>query len=90
MSTQYDSQVKFFTDVVSKKQMKAVIQTVLQRIEGTIHIMPARRLLDELNQAEEFIAVTDACISGFDIQQQIDFMAVRIDQIVWIVLLEEA
>jgi hypothetical protein len=90
VTTLYDTQVKFFTDVVSKKQMKAIIQTVLQRIEGTVYIMPTRRLLDELNQAEEFIAVTDASISGFDIQQPVDFMAVRVDQIVWIVLLDEA
>ena len=64
-----------------------MIQTVTQRIHGNIHIAPDRRLKDELDLPEKFIAVTDAVIYLPDRQvlYQAGFLAVQRDQIVWVV-----
>ena len=85
MDTRYDHQGKYFTDFVNKKQISAVIQTIRQRIEGTVYVLPNHRLLDELSSAAGFIAVTAARIIEGETQQTADFVAVNVDQIVWMI-----
>ena len=86
MTIEFDEKGKFFTDVVPKIPVQAVVQTVGQLVRGKIHVREGERLKDELDQDELFLAITDASIIGPDGQVQFEapFMAVRRSQIVWV------
>ncbi len=86
MSIQYDEKGKFFTDVVSKVPVHAVVQTTGQLIRGNVHVREGERLKNELDRDELFLAVTDASVMGADgqVQFQAPFLAVRRSQIVWV------
>ncbi len=78
MSTLINSSGKDFTKTVTKMKIKAMIQTVRERIEGTIYVFPNRRVLDEINYASGFIAVTDARITYGEFSHEVDFVAVNV------------
>lgn len=75
---------KYFTDVVRKMPLRVAIQTAEGLITGEIHIHPDRRTLDELNQADEFIAVTKAVVESNGDSFETDFLALNKSQIVWV------
>lgn len=87
MTIEFDDKGKFFTDVITKVTVPAIIQTVTQRIHGNIHVRPDQRLKDELDINEKFLAVTDATIYSFDGQvlHQCKFVSVQRTQIVWVI-----
>ena len=70
MSIRYDAKGKYFTDVVSKVQMTAIIQTTTHQIQGIIYVQPDNRLLDELNSPLEFLPITDARVFDPDSETQ--------------------
>ena len=86
MGIQYDEKGKFFTDVIAKIPVDAVVQTTSQLIRGKVHVREGERLKDELDRDELFLAMTDATIMGADGQLQFEaaFLAVRRSQIVWV------
>lgn len=86
-----DEKGKFFTEVVSKIPVAVTVQTVTHRILGNIHIRPDQRLKDELDLNESFVAVTEASLLDADgkIIQRAGFLAVRRDQIVWVMPIED-
>ena len=86
MGIEFDEKGKFFTDVVPKLPVDAVVQTTAQLIRGQIHVREGERLKDELDRDELFLAMTNASIVGADGQVQFDapFLAVRRSQIVWV------
>jgi hypothetical protein len=86
MAIEYDDNGKFYTDVVSKEPVSVMIQTVTHRIVGNIHVGQDRRLKDELDLAEKFVAITDAVIYSPDNQilYQANFLAVQRAEIVWV------
>ena len=91
MGIEFDEKGKFFTDVVSKVPVDAVVQTVMQLIRGKVHVREGERLKDELDRDELFLAMTDASIVAADGQVQFEapFLAVRRAQIVWVLPEEE-
>jgi len=86
MTLHYDDKGKFYTEYISKNAVLAVIQTLTHRITGKIFIRVGERLSDELNQSDQFLAVTEATI--FDDQDEVsykgDFITVNRDHIIWI------
>jgi hypothetical protein len=62
MSTHVDHKGKYFTDVINKELVHAIIQTLTVRVEGDIYVRPGERMKDELNRSDKFIAVTDAVV----------------------------
>jgi hypothetical protein len=86
MSIQFDEKGKFFTDVVPKIPVRAVVQTTAQLIRGNVHIREGERLKNELDRDELFLAMTDACVLAADGQTQFQapFLAVRRSQIIWV------
>jgi len=86
MSIEYDEKGKFFTDVVPKIPVRAVVQTTAQLIRGNVHVREGERLKNELDRDELFLAVTDASVLAADgqVQFQAAFLAVRRSQIVWV------
>ena len=86
MSIHFDEKGKFFTEIVPKEPVPVRIQTLAYRIQGNIYVRPGERLKDELDQAVQFVAVTDAAVfepSGAEICRT-EFMIVNISQIVWL------
>lgn len=91
MVYEYDEKGKIFTDVVRKTPLPALIQTSLHLIRGNIHVRPGERVKDELDRNELFLAVTEATITDVqgNILHQTPFIAVRREQIIWVIPLEE-
>lgn len=87
MSLEFNEKGKYFTDIISKVAVPAVIQTVLHRIEGSVHIRMDERVKDELDRNELFLAVTNAKVFGLDgtVLYETDFMTVSRSQIVWVI-----
>jgi len=87
MTIEFDDKGKFFTDVITKVTVPAIIQTVTQRIHGKLYVRPDQRLKDELNADEKFLAVTDATVYSFDgqILYRCKFISLQRSQIVWVV-----
>jgi hypothetical protein len=92
MSLEFNEKGKYFTDIISKVTIPAVIQTVMHRIEGSVHIRLDERVKDELDRNELFLAVTNAKVFGLDgaVLYETDFMTVSRSQIVWVIPSEAA
>lgn len=75
---------KYFTDVVRKLPVRVLIQTHDGRITGTIHVHPDHRALDELNQIEGFLAVTEAVVESGSGPFETEFIALNKSQIIWV------
>jgi hypothetical protein len=91
MVLEFDDKGKIFTNYITKDAVPSQIQTTTHRIRGYIHVRKDTRLSDEINQANLFIAITDAEICALDgeVLQKSDFLVVNRDQIVWIMPIEE-
>lgn len=87
MSMDFNDKGKYFTDIISKVAVPAVIQTTLHRIEGHIHVRLEGRVKDELDRPELFMAVTDAKVFLPDgtFVYEAKFMTVARSQIVWLI-----
>jgi hypothetical protein len=87
MTIEFDDNGKFFTDIISKTPIPAMIQTVTHRIHGNIHVGQDRRLKDELDHPEKFIAITDAVIylSDGQVLFQANFVALQRNEIIWVI-----
>jgi len=86
MSTHVDHKGKYFTDVVHKELVHAIIQTLTVRIEGDIYVRPGERLKDELNRSDKFFAVTDAVVYNAlgEVIYKSSFMSVNLEQVIWV------
>lgn len=90
MQTQFDEKGKIFTQVVHKTPVSVLIQTTRQLIRGKVHIRPDTRIKDELDQNENFLALTEVEIldDQGEILRNSPFLAVSRGQIVWVMPLE--
>ena len=86
MTIEYDEKGKYYTDVVKKRPISAVIQTTTHLVRGMIHVREGERLKNELEREEKFLAITNATIHGAEGQVLFSspFMALQRAQIVWL------
>lgn len=87
MALSIDDKGKYFTERISKRGLRVTLSARGTRIQGTIHLAPEHRLKDELDSAEDFIALTDAKI--FDAtdkraQHNTPLLLVNKEQIDWV------
>lgn len=82
-----EERTKVFSNVIFKRPVAVIIQTAEQRICGNVHVRPDDRLRDELNQSEQFIAVTNASVYNAEDQllYRTRFIAVNVSQIIWLI-----
>ncbi|HUF36948.1 MAG TPA: hypothetical protein VMN57_00340 [Anaerolineales bacterium] len=87
MTIHYDEKGKFFSDIITKSQVRATIQTRTHRIEGRIFVAGNERPKDALNVDERFLAVTDATVFGAagEILEAADFIAINREHIIWVI-----
>jgi hypothetical protein len=88
---EYDEKGKVFTDVVRKQPLPALVQTTIHTIRGYIHVRPGERVKDELDRNELFLAMTQAQVLSAEgkVLYEASFIAVRREQILWVIPLEE-
>jgi hypothetical protein len=86
-SVYYDEKGKFFTPVVSKEEVPAMIQTLTHRLHGTIHVRQGERVKDELNRDEPFLAVTNVEIYNTrgEVLYRCQFMPINRSHIIWLI-----
>ena len=91
MSIEFDDKGKFYTNVISKITVSALLQTRTHLIRGSVHVRQGDRLKDELENEEAYIAVTDASIYDANgaVAYNTPFLAVQKSQIVWIMPVDE-
>lgn len=91
MAMEYDDKGKFFTEVISKVSISALVQTTTHLIKGTIHVREGERVKDELSRTSNFLALTDASIldGHGDALYHNSFIAVHRGQIVWVLPYED-
>ncbi|PKO06593.1 MAG: hypothetical protein CVU41_05695 [Chloroflexi bacterium HGW-Chloroflexi-3] len=86
MITQFEEKGKIFTPKITKDQREVLIQTTTQKVRGFFHVQMDLRLLDELNESNHFLALTNVEI--LDDNEQVlyksNFLAINTDQIIWI------
>lgn len=92
MSLEFNEKGKYFTDIISKVAIPAIIQTVTHRIEGSVHVRLDGRVKDELDLNELFLAVTNAKIFNSDgsVFYEAEFMTIARSQIVWVIPNDES
>ncbi len=91
MSIEYDDKGKYYTDVIQKEPLRAAIQTATHLIRGTIYVRRDDRLKDELENAELFLAITEASVldSNGNAIYTSSFLAIQKNQIVWVMPFED-
>jgi len=91
MTIHFDEKGKFYTDVVQKKTVRSTIQTSTHRLEGNLHVKAEKRLIDELKNSGQFIALTDVTIyhPRGEVLISANFVTVNRDHIIWIVPRDE-
>jgi hypothetical protein len=91
MNIHFDDKGKFFTEIISKKPIPANVQTITHRIEGIIYTREDKRVIDELRDEGQFMAMTDAVI--YDKKGEplytCDFLSLNKAHIVWLIPSEE-
>jgi hypothetical protein len=91
MTIEYDEKGKYYTNVIHKVPVPAMVQTTMSLIRGLIHVRQDERLKDELENSEQFIAVTEVSVCDVDgkVIYSGPFLAVQKEQIVWVMPLHE-
>jgi hypothetical protein len=91
MSIEYDEKGKYYTNVVSKITVSSILQTSTHLIRGSVHVRQGERLKDELENDENYVAVTNASVydSAGKVAYSSPFLAVHKSQIVWIMPADE-
>jgi hypothetical protein len=86
MTIEYDEKGKFYTNVIQKVAVPAIVQTTKNLIRGMVHVRQDERLKDELENSEDFIAMTNVEVLDGDgkIAFSGSFLAIQKDQIVWV------
>jgi hypothetical protein len=91
MVIEFDEKGKYFTEVISKNEIIAHIQTQNYLIRGCVHVRTGERLSDEINGPNAFLAVTSADIYNPEgvLLYSSDFLVVNRAHIVWMMPIEE-
>ena len=86
MTIEYDDKGKYYTNVIQKVAVPSMVQTTTNLIRGLIHVRHDERLKDELENDEQFIAVTEVSVCNAEgkVIYSGPFLAIQKSQIVWI------
>lgn len=86
MDDEFGGRSKIFSQVIRKHSVKAKIQTTSHLIEGNIHVHLDNRVIDELVQNDEFIAVTAVTVFGANdtVLYTVPFLTLNRSHIIWV------
>ncbi len=86
MSAHIDVKGKFYTEVVTKSKVYAVIHTNQHRIYGALHVREHLRVSDAVHSSGDFLAITDATVQdhqGYELFES-EFLMINRRHIIWI------
>ncbi len=88
---EFDEKGKIFTEVVRKEPVLALIRVPGFSIKGHVYVHPEKRIKDELNEDEEFLAVTEAEVMDEKgaLLYRTAFVAVGKAQILWVLPIDD-
>ncbi len=91
MNTEYDPKGKVFTHIIQKDIVYVRIQTLTHQITGEMHIEHDKRIKDELEFAEQFVAVTSAKVFNLNglLAYEAAFITLNRNHIIWLALEDE-
>lgn len=91
MTLEFDEKGKIFTDVITKDPTEVILQTLTHQVEGTVFVKRGDRLIDELNNTDQFLAVTDAVVLNTKGEQlyKCEFLTVNTSHIIWLLPKDE-
>lgn len=87
MPLQIDDKGKYFTERINKRGLLVTLSVRGNRVQGTVHLAPDHRLKDEMNNDEQFIALTDAKLwdsTAMQIFRETNLIIVNKTQVDWI------
>lgn len=87
MVTHFDDKGKIFTDVIQKQSIWVTIQLPSNRIHGLIHIPSDKRIKEEIDNKDTFLALTEVEVfspDGIDSLFSVKFLAVNKHQVIWL------
>ncbi|MBI3740888.1 MAG: hypothetical protein HY257_03910 [Chloroflexi bacterium] len=85
--TRVDLKGKIYTEHITKRDVRVIAATTHNIIQGNLHLSLDHRLIDEMNTAERFIAVTDAEVfdlAGKTRLYRAEFLTLNKEHVVWI------
>jgi len=88
MPQEIDDKGKIFTEVIHKQPIQVIVQTRNNRILGTMHKRSDNRMIDKLNSAETFVPMTNVIVMDVDGKTELlknDFLALNLNEIIWLV-----
>lgn len=88
MVTHFDEKGKIYTDIIQKQAVWITLQLPQSRIHGILHIRSNERIKEVLDNAEPFLALTQAEIFSMDGTTHLlktNFIAVNKNQVIWII-----
>jgi hypothetical protein len=92
MTTRNDQSGKIFSHVISKEPVKVKLRTSSAIIEGEIYKKHDERLLDAVNDAAQFIAMTNVKFLEWqdrvEITTEAEFAVINRETIEWLLPLE--
>ena len=91
MTIEYDEKGKYYTNIIQKLPVPAIVQTTYALIRGLAHVRQNERLKDELENNEKFLAMTEVTVTDAagKITFSGPFLAVQKQQIVWIMPVQD-
>jgi hypothetical protein len=87
MVTHIDEKGKIYTNIIQKQAIWVTLQLANARVHGLIYIRGNERIKETLDEAEPFLALTQAEIFSADgtiSQLKTNFLAVNKAQILWL------
>jgi hypothetical protein len=86
MGLRYDEKGKFFTEIITKTEIRVTIQTTTGLVRGFVYVREGERLSDELNSSGNFIPVAEATIFDANGEKRYTsgFLAIHRDHIIWL------
>lgn len=91
MTIEYDDKGKYYTNVIHKVPVPAIVQTTTALVRGLVHVRQDERLKDELENDERFLAMTEVTVTdqNGNITFNGPFLAIQKQQVVWVMPVHE-
>ncbi|MFQ5407998.1 MAG: hypothetical protein ACE5FI_06190 [Anaerolineales bacterium] len=92
MAVEYDSKGKAYTKILTKDTVRARVQLPTHQIYGDVYLKRGERVKDEIEFAEQFLALTDVEVYDVDGEKSLfttPFITINREQIIWLLLVDE-
>jgi hypothetical protein len=88
---EFNERGKFFTDIIRKEPVRALVQVPGYMIRGYMYVHPEKRVKDELDEVGDFVPITDAEVSDLagNVIYRTAFIAVGKAQVLFVIPIDD-